>query len=59
MKKWEYKIVPLLVRSYTKKGREKHLAELNELGNDGWELVGNLHNSGMTYFKREIKEKEQ
>lgn len=50
MKKWEYKIINIK--------RLSDVSELNELGNDGWELVNVI--SGETFcgfraiFKREI-----
>ncbi len=45
MVKWEYKIIDL----FTKKGLEK---KLNELGEEGWELVNTFANSNGAVLKR-------
>lgn len=43
MTKWEYKIYPY-----------KHLSELNQLGDAGWELVTQLANNDMIFKRPKI-----
>jgi Domain of unknown function (DUF4177) len=59
MQKWEYRIIrrmpgePLFVGGRTPKLDDPE--ELNELGNDGWELITIVRDSGyeILYFKRQ------
>lgn len=56
MKKWEYKVMAvatnvILTTKQYEKAAEELEAQMNELGQEGWELVQRM--DGFFFFKRE------
>ncbi len=54
---WEYMEEPFTSNVPPQQGRMAYIARLNELGEDGWELVSANHQSGLTWnvFLKRIK----
>ena len=63
MEKWEYKFVNSLCElssfctcGVTEQNQERQVKVLNEMGNEGWEMCGNVSTKTNAFiFKRKIK----